>query len=47
VSFWDAEEQESYDTKTVRMTKDEVKKYVDKLNAKRTEREKENGSFYD
>jgi hypothetical protein len=29
------------------MTKDEVKKYVDKLNAKRTEREKENGSFYD
>ena len=47
VSFWDAEEQESYDTKTVRMTKDEVKKYVDKLNAKRTEREKENGCFYD
>lgn len=47
VSFWDAEEQESYDTKTVRMTKDEVKKYVDKLNAKRTERDKENGSFYD
>lgn len=47
VSFWDAEEQESYDTKTVHMTKDEVKDYVAKLNAKRTEREKENGSFYD
>ena len=47
VSFWDAEEMETYDLKTVRMTKDEVKKYVDKLNAKRTEREKENGCFYD
>lgn len=47
VSFWDAEEQESYDTKTVRMTKDEVEDYVNKLNAKRSEYDKENGSFYD
>lgn len=47
VSFWDAEEMETYDLKTVHMTREEVKAYVDKLNAKRTEHEKENGSFYD
>ena len=47
ISFWDAEEQESYDTKTVRMTQREVKDYVAKLNANRSDYDKENGSFYD
>lgn len=47
VSFWDAVEQESYDLRTVHMTRDEVKDYVDKLNARRSEYDKENGSFYD
>lgn len=47
VSFWDAEEQESYDVRTVRMNKEEVKRYVDKLNANLSDYDKEDGCFYD
>ena len=47
VSFWDAVDEETYDLRTIHMTKNEVKNYVDKLNAKRSDYDKENGSFYD
>lgn len=47
VSFWDAVDQESYDMRTVRMTQEDVKEYVAELNAKLSDYDKENGSFYD
>ena len=47
VSFWDAVDQESYDMRTVRMTQEDVKDYVAGLNTKRSDYDKENGSFYD
>ena len=43
VYYWDKEDEESYSHKTVHMTKDEVKDYVDGLNAKRDSYDKEHG----